>query len=99
MIVFTASLKAKQGKEKELEEALINMVSNVQNEEGALIYILHRVKDDPGRFTFYEKYKDQAAVYYHDSTPHMCDLLAKFELLLDEELVVSHLEEMASIRR
>jgi quinol monooxygenase YgiN len=99
MIVFTASLKAKQGKEKELEEALINMVSNVQNEEGALIYILHRVKDDPGRFTFYEKYQDQAALDYHDSSPHMRDLLAKLELFLDEEIAVTRLEEMASISR
>jgi quinol monooxygenase YgiN len=99
MIVFTASLKAREGKEKELEEALINMVSHVQNEEGALIYILHRVKDEPGRFIFYEKYKDQAALDHHDSTPHMRELLAKLELLLADKIEVNRFEEIASISR
>ncbi|UOF90356.1 antibiotic biosynthesis monooxygenase [Fodinisporobacter ferrooxydans] len=99
MIAFTATLTAKPGKEKELEEALIDMVSKVQNEEGALAYILHRAKHDAAKFTVYEKYKDQAALDYHDSTPHMKELLAKLDLLLDEEIQLNHYEEIASIRR
>jgi quinol monooxygenase YgiN len=99
LIVFTATLQAKSGKEKELEDALVHMVSEVQNEEGALIYILHRVKDTPGKFTFYEKYKDQEAWEYHDSTPHMKVLLEKLESLLAEEIKLNHFEEIASISR
>jgi quinol monooxygenase YgiN len=99
MIVFTATLKAKPGKEKELEDALVHMVSEVQNEEGALVYILHRVKDTPGLFTFYEKYKDQSAWEFHDLTPHMNALLKKLEFLLDEEIKITHFEEIASISR
>lgn len=99
MIVFSATLKAKPGKEKELEEALVHMVSQVQSEEGALAYILHRVKGDPSLFTFYEKYKDQAALDYHDSTPHMKELRAKLEHLLAEEITLQHYEEIASISR
>jgi len=99
MIVFTATLIAKHGKEKELEEALVHMVSEVQNEENALVYILHRVKNTPGTFTFYEKYTDQAAWEYHDSTPHMKDLLKKLESLLDEEIRITHYEEITAISR
>jgi quinol monooxygenase YgiN len=99
MVVFTATLKAKSGKEKELEDALVHMVSEVQNEEGALIYILHRVKDNPGLFIFYEKYKDQSAWEYHDSTPHMKTLLEKLESLLADEIKITHFEEIASISR
>jgi quinol monooxygenase YgiN len=99
MITFTAALKAKPGKEKELEEALVQMVEHVQNEEGALIYTLHRSKDDPSQFTFYEKYKDKAALDHHDSTAHMGKLRAKFALLLDEEIKLDFYEEIASISR
>ncbi|MED4600931.1 putative quinol monooxygenase [Paenibacillus validus] len=99
MIAFTATLKAKPGKEKELEEALIHMVSQVQNEEGALAYTLLRAKDDPGQFTFYEKYKDQAAWDFHDNTPHIRELREKFALLVDGEIKLTHYEEIASIRR
>jgi quinol monooxygenase YgiN len=99
MIVFTATLKAKPGKEKDLEDALVQMVSEVQNEEGALIYILHRVKNTPGQFTFYEKYINQAAWQFHDSTPHMKALLKKLESLLADEIKITHFEEIASISR
>ncbi|PGY11931.1 putative quinol monooxygenase [Bacillus sp. AFS031507] len=99
MIVFTATLKAKPGKEKELEDALVHMVSEVQNEEGALVYILHRVKNTPGQFTFYEKYINHAALEIHDSTPHMKALLKKLESILYDEIKISHFEEIASISR
>lgn len=99
MIVFTATLKAKPGKEKELEEALRNMVSEVQNEEGTMTYVLHRVKGTTGEFLFYEKYKDQAAWEFHDATPHMKELLIKLESLLKEEIELNHFEELAAISR
>jgi quinol monooxygenase YgiN len=99
MIVFTATLIAKTGKEKELEAALINMVSSVQNEEGAMAYILHRATDHPGQFTVYEKYKDKAALDYHNATPHMGELRAKLDLLLEEEVMINHYEEIAAISR
>jgi quinol monooxygenase YgiN len=99
MIVFTATLTAKQGKEQELEQAFIEMVSHVQNEEGAVIYILLRAKDDPKQFTFIEKYKDQTALDHHNTTLHMRDLRAKLDSLLGEEMIITHFEEIAAISR
>ncbi|MHB1394482.1 MAG: putative quinol monooxygenase [Clostridia bacterium] len=99
MITFTATLKSKLGKEKELEEELLGMVSKVQGEEGAMLYILHRIKGTDGDFIFYEKYKDQKALDIHDTTPYMKELLKKLEVLLREPIVLNYFEELASISR
>ncbi|WP_424767569.1 putative quinol monooxygenase [Paenibacillus sp. sgz302251] len=99
MIVFAATLTAMSGKEKELEEALVHMVSKVQEEDGAVIYTLLRAKDDPKQFTVYEKYKDQAALDHHDSTPYMNEFRAKLDSLLGAEITVIHYEEIAAISR
>lgn len=99
MIVYTVALKAKPGKEKELVDVLIDMVSKTQNEKGALTYTLHCVKGEEGRFFFYEKYKDQAAVDFHNSTPYVKELVVKLESILDEEMIFNHYEEIASISR
>ncbi|WP_134698709.1 putative quinol monooxygenase [Ammoniphilus sp. YIM 78166] len=98
-IVFTVKLQAKQGKEQELEDALADMVAKVQDEEGALVYTLHRIQGSAGGFMFYEKYKDQAALDFHDSTPYVKELLIRLEDLVDEELQFSQLEEIAAISR
>jgi quinol monooxygenase YgiN len=99
MIGFTAILVSKTGKEQQLEEALTNMVANVQNEEGTVTYILCRSQDNPKQFTCYEKYKDQAALDYHNSTPHMSELIAKLDVLLEEDVKINYYDEIATIRR
>ncbi len=99
MIVFTATLTAKPGKEKELERALVDMVESVESEEGALAYVLHRSKEFPERFFFYEKYVDQKAWEFHDSTLYMKRLLEKLDSLLGEEIKIDHYEELASVSR
>ncbi|QTH44182.1 antibiotic biosynthesis monooxygenase [Cohnella sp. LGH] len=99
VVVFSVDLKAKPGKEQELEEALKSMIPDVQNEDGALVYALHRVKGRPGEFYFYERYKDQAALEFHDSEPYTKRLIANLSELLAEEMKVTHFEEIASIKR
>jgi quinol monooxygenase YgiN len=74
---------AKKGKEKELEEALSAMIPNVQNEEDTLQYSLHRSRNNPGKFFFYEKYKDQAAFDFHCSTSYFKELFSKTPGLLE----------------
>jgi quinol monooxygenase YgiN len=99
MIAFTAILLSKTGLEQQLEEALINMVSNVQNEEGTITYLVYRSQDNPREFTCYEKYKDKTALDYHNSTPHMSELIAKFDVLLEKEVKVNYYDEIAAIIR
>ena len=58
-MVLIAKIKAKSGEEKKMEKALLDMVSKVEQEEGTLMYTLHRSQNDPTLFMFYEKYTDK----------------------------------------
>jgi quinol monooxygenase YgiN len=97
MIVVVALMKAQQGKEQEMEDALRAMLPQVESEEGTLQYILHRAKKEPGKFLMYETYRDKAALNSHSATPHFAELFAKIGPLFDGSPTIEILEELASI--
>lgn len=99
MIVLVATMKAKQGKEAELENALKAVIPQVEQEEGTLQYILHRSKNDAGKFFFYEKYADKKALAFHGSTPYLKELFDMLKELLAEEPSIDLYEEVAAIKR
>lgn len=99
MIVLVASLKAKAGKEKQLEDVLKKMVSSVQTEKGCTKYILHRAKADPAQFMFYEEYVDQAALDVHNATAWFKQLGKDLEGLLAGDPVAVFWENIAAIKR
>ena len=55
-MVVVAELKAIEGKEGEMEKALLAIIPDVKGEEATLVYTLHRDMGDPTKFLFYEKY-------------------------------------------
>ena len=84
MIVITAVLTAKAGKEDELIEAMKGLVKKVrENEPGAIEYAFHRSQKDPSVFMVYERYQDGDAVKAHMTAPHFQAAAAKFGDLLD----------------
>jgi len=97
MIVISAVLKAKPGKEAELETLLRSLFSKVQQEEGVVEYVLHRASKNAGKFFFYEKYKDQHAVDFHMSTSYLQEAFAKYDDLLSEKSEVEFYEDIATI--
>ncbi len=97
MITVVAIMKAQQGKEKEMEDALRAMIPQVESEQGTMQYILHRAKRDPGKFVMYETYKDKEALNLHSATPYFADLFAKIGPLLDGAPILEILEELMSI--
>lgn len=99
MIVLTASFKAKTGQEKELEEALKTMIPKVQEEEGTLMYTIHKAKGDAGQFMFYEMYKDKAALDFHSTTPYFKEFSGKIAGLLEGKPQIAIYEDIASINR
>ena len=99
MIVLIATLKAKPGKEKQVEEILGAMIPKVQNEKGCTKYILHRVKADPSQFLFYEEYADQAALDIHNNTPYFKELGPKLAGLLVGDPVGVFYDMITAIRR
>lgn len=99
MITLTAILRAKQGREAELESLLKAVVPKVEAEAGTLRYILHRHTGEPGTFFFYEQYTDKAALDFHSSTPYLKELFGSIADLLAEKPVISLYEEIAAIQR
>jgi len=99
MIVIVATMKAKEGQEMELEEILKGMIANVQPEEGVRMYTLHRAKDDPGKFLFYEMYKDKVALDFHGSQPYFKDFGRNISGLVVERPKIDVYEDIISIKR
>lgn len=97
MIVVCAKLKAKAGKEREVEAALKEVIQHVKTEPGAISYTLHRSVNHSEKFLFYEKYRDNKAFEEHVATPYFKDLLAKIGPLLEKEPNLDLYEQIGSI--
>ncbi len=82
MIVVAAMLKAQEGKEKEMEDALTAYMPQVQAEEGTLLYVVHRARKDPVKFFIYEQYRDRDALIHHGSTDAFKELFNNLAPLL-----------------
>ena len=98
MIVVVAVMKAKKGKEQEMEDALRWLIPQVESESGTLQYVLHRARKDTGKFLFYEKYRDKDALNTHGSTPYFGELFGKIAPLLDGDPSIEIYEDIASIQ-
>ena len=98
-MIVVARLKAKNGKEEEMETALREMVSKVEKEEGTLVYTLHRSQKDPSVFLFYEKYKDKDALSHHSSTPYFKELFGLLGPLFEGAPEIEMYDEIASMKR
>src|SRR5262245_48437355 len=59
------TIKAKAGKEKELEAAFAPCIAATKKEAGCLAYELNRDSDDPTSYLMYEKFKNVAALEAH----------------------------------
>ena len=96
MIVVSAVLEARAGKEKDMESALRDFMPKVQSEEGTIAYILHRSKGNPVKFMIYEKYVDETALAYHGSTEYFKDLFDKVGPILAGAPSIEIYEELAA---
>lgn len=82
-IVIIARMKAKAGREQELEKAFREMITKVRGEPGCQQYILHRAIKDPTQFAFFEVYADKEALDFHGKTPHMAEMRSKLGDLIE----------------
>ena len=98
-MVVSAFFQAKKGKEEELEQAFKSMFPLVRSEEGLITYSLNRSKADPGRFFFFERYKDRDAFNFHSSTPHFKDLFRRLKDLTEGDAIVDFYEQVDFIER
>jgi quinol monooxygenase YgiN len=85
-LTVIARVKAKPGREAELERALQEVVGATHEEPGCLRYALHRSTEDPATFLLVERWASRAAHEEHRQTPHFKALFAKLTELLHDQL-------------
>ncbi len=83
-VILVARVKAKEGKEDAVKEALGSMVAPTRKEEGCIHYILHQDVRDQTQFMFYEVWASGEALKQHGQTPHMKALGPKLAGLTDK---------------
>jgi len=94
MITLIARIKSKSGKENELREELLALVSPARAEKGCIEYILHTVEGDPSSFLFYETWKDQEAFDAHVKTEIQIAFSKKKAALADGDFEVVFLRKL-----
>ncbi|MGO9568847.1 MAG: putative quinol monooxygenase [Desulfomonilaceae bacterium] len=97
MLTLVAIAQAKPGKEKVLEDTLLELVALTRQEAGCINYDLHRSLGKPGKFVFYENWVDHAALDQHRKMPYIVDFQPKAVDLLEESVQIE-LYEMISDR-
>ncbi|MFZ0705849.1 MAG: putative quinol monooxygenase [Candidatus Korobacteraceae bacterium] len=70
MVVLAVVWVARPGHEDEVANVFRKLEAESRREPGCLMYIVHRQKDQPGRFFIYEQYKDDAALQAHRESLH-----------------------------
>lgn len=69
-VILNVHFKAVSGQEEVLFGLLSALIEPTRAEAGCMIYELHRDPEDKGKFMFYERFVDQAALDFHGATPH-----------------------------
>jgi quinol monooxygenase YgiN len=72
-LIIVAESIAKPGCEDELRTQLLTLIEPSRAEPGCVQYTLHENPDEPGRFLFYEIWKDDDAFVYHTKTKHFTE--------------------------
>ncbi|MFC4311737.1 putative quinol monooxygenase [Steroidobacter flavus] len=87
-----AQVRAKPGKERELREITLKLVTQVRAEPNNLVYFLHEDRETPGHFVFYEIFLSQADFEAHNATPHVQSWFARLPELADGGVQVVRME-------
>lgn len=74
-LVVTAFWEAKPGEAESLVEIVRHFLPNAQGEPGVLAFQIHQSLADPGKFFFYEVFRDEAAFADHQQTEHFKSLI------------------------
>jgi quinol monooxygenase YgiN len=69
-IVLNVLMEAAPGRGEDVAKALGALLAPTRKEPGCLDYQLHRDPENPLKFFFYERFKNQAALDTHIASPH-----------------------------
>lgn len=82
-VVVVAVVKAKPGRESELERELRKLIVPTHAEPGCILYALHRSTSDPCELVFVERWRSRDDLDAHMKAPHLQHLPALAELLAE----------------
>ena len=91
-LTVIAKVRAKPGRERELEREFRAIVGPTHAESGCLRYTLHRSLEDPALFITIERWSSKEAIDKHFGTPHIQSLLKKAGDLLTGQPEITVLE-------
>jgi quinol monooxygenase YgiN len=69
-IVLDVHMEAAPGRGEDVAKALGALLAPTRQEPGCLEYQLHRDPENPLKFLFFERFKNQAALDAHLASPH-----------------------------
>ena len=70
MIVLVVNFQVKEGMKEAFSGVLAPLIEGSQKEEGCIEYDLYKDDQKENVFTLLEKWKDQAALDFHNETAH-----------------------------
>ena len=97
MLAVIAKIKVKDGKADEMAQLIKDIMPAVKQEEGTLYYTVNKDRTDPNLVVVVEKYKDDAAFGVHSSSTHLAELFGKAQALVEGEMELMMMDEIASI--
>jgi quinol monooxygenase YgiN len=69
MLTITAVIRVKQGSDRAMRDALLEVAENVRrNEPETIGFFMSQSQEDPCLFTTYERFTDQAAMDRHNNS-------------------------------
>ena len=75
-LLVVAQWEAKDGEADKVAGILDRFLPEAQREEGAMMFLISRAKDNPAQFLFYELFRDEAAFKSHQDSAHFKTYIA-----------------------
>lgn len=83
-LTLVAEIRARPGREAELDALLRGLVPPTLAEEGCLGYALHVAEEDAGHYLFHETWASVAMWERHMASPHLAAFQARSDELVAE---------------
>lgn len=83
MITIVAKFKVEKENDSSFLTIIKELITESNAEEGCIEYLLHKDVNDALSYCLVEKWKDQAAVDFHNSTPHFTSAVPKLKELAE----------------
>lgn len=84
-LAFTVTWTARAGQEEAAAAIVARFMPEARKEPGLELLMVNRDAADPGKFLFYEVFRDAAAFAAHQETPHFRTMIVEQALPLLKE--------------